>query len=390
VKDGVIHVAPKPSPVGYLRTTDKYTSYVLKLEYRHLKKGNGGVLVRVLEPDKVWPKSMECQGGAGDVGDIWNIDKFPATVAPERTEGRRTKKLHDSNEKPFGEWNHYEISVDGTNLTLKVNGLVQNTAADVEIVPGYIALQSEGGEMEFRNLVLTPLPDKGTGGSPGSSAAATLAAASTASSAPTTPMTLKDVKIQTGAGPAVTAKDDRPSPLPGWHVTGTGTWTLAEDGTLISKHSPDMADYKHYGHLVTDAAYRDFKISVKFKAVKGNAGIYFRIGPNFANDMAAYGMQAEIDAAKDVGYVYESGGQGWIIKPDAARIESYFKKGEWNEMTVEGKGDHFKVTVNGQTSVEFDNPRWPQGPLALQMHGGADDEVHYKDIKIEGEPVKAE
>jgi hypothetical protein len=108
-------------------------------------------------PDKVWPKSIECQGQSGAMGDIWNIDKFPMKVAEDRTSGRHTKKLHPSNEKPPGEWNRYEMTLDGGNLELAVNGLVQNTAAECQEVPGKICLQSEGGAMEYRNLVLVPI-----------------------------------------------------------------------------------------------------------------------------------------------------------------------------------------------------------------------------------------
>jgi len=153
VKDGVLHSIGKPA--GYIRTATPYTNYRLTLEFRHLSKGNGGVLLRVVGPDKVWPKSVEAQGMAGHVGDIFTIDGFP--LKTDRARGRHTVKLHPSNEKPLGEWNTYEITVDHGNLELKVNGLVQNTGTDFEEVPGTIALQSEGAEMEFRNLRLVPI-----------------------------------------------------------------------------------------------------------------------------------------------------------------------------------------------------------------------------------------
>ena len=72
-------------------------------------------------------------------------------------QGRQTVKLHPSNEKPIGEWNQYEITLDGGNLELKVNGLVQNTATDMQVIPGYILLQAEGAEIEFRKVELKRL-----------------------------------------------------------------------------------------------------------------------------------------------------------------------------------------------------------------------------------------
>ncbi len=154
-KDGVI--TDTGNPGGYLRTTEDFTNYALRLQLRHVKEGNSGVLLRVTGPDKVWPKSIECQGQSGAMGDIWNIDKFPMKVAPDRTNDRHTAKLHPSNEKPIGEWNDYEMTLDGGDLGICVNGLVQNTATECEEIPGKIALQAEGSPKEFRNLVLIPI-----------------------------------------------------------------------------------------------------------------------------------------------------------------------------------------------------------------------------------------
>ncbi|MBN1418543.1 MAG: DUF1080 domain-containing protein, partial [Planctomycetes bacterium] len=106
---------------------------------------------------KVWPRSIECQGMTDNMGDIWNIDEFPMTVDLDRTEGRRTAKLHDSNERPLGEWNEYEITLGGGELEIAVNGLVQNEASDCWETPGKIGLQSEGARMEYRNIVVVPI-----------------------------------------------------------------------------------------------------------------------------------------------------------------------------------------------------------------------------------------
>lgn len=158
VEDGVLRC--KGEPRGYIRTKKDYENYVLKLQWRFDPKkgpGNSGALLRVVGEDKVWPKSIEAQLQSRNAGDFWNIDKVKMTVDPQRTEGRRTIKLHDTNEKPLGEWNEYEITVDHGTVTLKVNGLVQNEATDCEEVPGKIALQSEGAYIEFRDIKLKPL-----------------------------------------------------------------------------------------------------------------------------------------------------------------------------------------------------------------------------------------
>lgn len=152
---GILHNVGKPA--GYIRTTEDFTNYVLRMQMRHLSGGNGGVLVRMVGEDKVWPKSVEAQGMVKNKGDIFNIGEFPMQTAPGRTKGRRTPKLHPTNEKPLGEWNEYEIELDGGDLRILVNRLLQNEAFDVWETPGKICLQSEGSEMEFRNIVLIPI-----------------------------------------------------------------------------------------------------------------------------------------------------------------------------------------------------------------------------------------
>jgi putative membrane-bound dehydrogenase-like protein len=155
VADGVLRC--EGQPIGYLYTKALYTDFELELDWRGdptAGPGNSGVLLRVQEPHKVWPRSIEAQLQSGSAGDIWNIDAFPLLVDASRTSGRHTKKLLPSNERPLGEWNHYRIRVHGAEVTLEVNGEIQNTASWAAHMPGVIALQSEGAVIEFRNVVV--------------------------------------------------------------------------------------------------------------------------------------------------------------------------------------------------------------------------------------------
>lgn len=155
--DGVL--VCKGRPIGYLRTKEDFTNYVLKLEWRFDPEkgaGNSGVLLRMVGEDKVWPKSVEAQLHSENAGDFWCIDEFPMTTDESRKNGRNTKKTHYA-ERPIGEWNEYEILVDGGDITLKVNGEVLNRAWDVEEAPGRICLQSEGAEIHFRKIRLAPI-----------------------------------------------------------------------------------------------------------------------------------------------------------------------------------------------------------------------------------------
>src|SRR5215468_6428978 len=61
--------------------------------------------------------------------------------------------------------------------------------------------------------------------------------------------------------------------LAGWRVIGRGEWKIV-DGAIRATHAKEE---KEFGHLVTDKSYRDFTVRLKYKAVKGNSGLYFRI-----------------------------------------------------------------------------------------------------------------
>ncbi len=158
VKDGVLQCAGRP--IGYIQTEELYDNFILELDWRFdpaKGEGNSGVLLRTIGDDVVWPKSMEAQLHSKNAGDFWNIGEYKATVDQKRTDGRHTVKLHATNEKQLGEWNHYRIVVNQGTIELWVNGLLQNVATDVEVNKGRIALQSEGAYIEFRNIVLTKI-----------------------------------------------------------------------------------------------------------------------------------------------------------------------------------------------------------------------------------------
>lgn len=156
VADGVLK--SKGKPTGYLRTEKEFKNFVLTVEERQLKKGNGGLLVGITGRDKVWP-GVEIQTQTGDAGDFWNHNLLKMNTDPERTknDGRRVVKMGPDSQKPVGEWDTMEVIVDNGNLIYKVNGQLQNVATNTESLAGKVGLQSEGAPMEFRKIEITPI-----------------------------------------------------------------------------------------------------------------------------------------------------------------------------------------------------------------------------------------
>ena len=164
VEDGLMNTIG--DPFGYIQTKESYNNYKLHLEWRWTEEpSNSGVLLNVQGPELIFPHCVEAQLMHGKAGDFVLMGKGAAITVKDSTylvtsEERRylaIPKFEDSSENPTGEWNSYDItSKDGT-LELYVNGVLQNKGTGMTLTEGNIALQSEGGPMQFRNIYLQPL-----------------------------------------------------------------------------------------------------------------------------------------------------------------------------------------------------------------------------------------
>ncbi len=161
VRDGGV-LWCRGKPKGYLRTKrDDFENYELTLEWRWpAKPGNNGVLVHTTDAAvlDIWPRSHEIQLNDGHAGDIWVIGTTLEIPKPEgRIKGRRHINTIDDAEKPLGEWNKMRIVCAGDELTIYINDKHTNYASKLSQTKGAISLQSEGAEIEYRNIVLKPL-----------------------------------------------------------------------------------------------------------------------------------------------------------------------------------------------------------------------------------------
>jgi hypothetical protein len=156
VKDGVIHLSGK---LGYLRTAKGYTDYKLEVEWRWPEEpSNSGIFQRVQPVDAPLPETFECQLQAGNAGDLVGLGGARTAQTADATEAITViKKMKPSNEKPAGEWNRAEIICNGDVIDIYINGEHQNHVTGTSCLEGYVALQSEGGPIEFRGVKLTPL-----------------------------------------------------------------------------------------------------------------------------------------------------------------------------------------------------------------------------------------
>lgn len=155
VQNNVIHVTG--DPFGYMRTKESYTDYMLHVEYRYpVELSNSGVFIHGQGADTIWLKCIECQLKAGSAGDFVCMNGSDMNERKDKS-NRMVKKMAESSEKPVSEWNTIEVTCKSNTIEVVVNGVIQNKGTNLNISSGSICLQSEGKDIEFRNVYLTPL-----------------------------------------------------------------------------------------------------------------------------------------------------------------------------------------------------------------------------------------
>jgi len=155
IQNGVINI--KGDPFGYMRTKEAYSEYVLNLEYRWPSEAtSSGVFVHAQLPDTIWLRTFECQLKAGNAGDF--VCMSGATMNEKKGNSIVVPKMAASSEKPTGEWNSMVVTCKANTIEVMVNGVLQNKATGISETKGHICLQSEGKNIEFRNVYITRNP----------------------------------------------------------------------------------------------------------------------------------------------------------------------------------------------------------------------------------------
>ncbi|QEH37176.1 hypothetical protein OJF2_57630 [Aquisphaera giovannonii] len=134
----------------WLRLDQVLTDYVLHVEWRFEKvagkKGyNSGVYVRTSSDQKLWHQA-QCGDGSG--GYLFGETMSNYASKPFDL----SKEVRDRRVKPAGEWNTYELTCRGREVTLWVNGAVTCVMKPCPVPRGYIGVESEGYRIEFRNI----------------------------------------------------------------------------------------------------------------------------------------------------------------------------------------------------------------------------------------------
>ena len=164
------------SPIGVIRSEKQYENFILQIEWKHMEAGGnsgvfvwsdarpdeksrlpGGVEVQMLELD--WVNLNLNDGKTPPIayvhGELFGVGGVE--TVPDNPRGTRSMSI-ENRCKGKGEWNSYTVvCVDGV-IKLSVNGKVVNGISKSTARKGYLCLESEGAEIQFRNLKIIQLP----------------------------------------------------------------------------------------------------------------------------------------------------------------------------------------------------------------------------------------
>jgi hypothetical protein len=139
----------------WLRWDEPVADGVFHVEWRFTlvpgKKGyNSGIFVRNSPDAAIWHQAQ-----TGDASGGFLFGDTPVDGKPKRL--NLSKALKDKRVKPAGEWNTFELTAKGKEISLWVNGAVTSVFDACEVPSGHVGLEAEGWRIEFRNVKLKRL-----------------------------------------------------------------------------------------------------------------------------------------------------------------------------------------------------------------------------------------
>ena len=370
VEDGTIAGVGVPGTPGntFLCTVNEYENFIFKAEFK-CPSGNSGIQFRSsTRPDaklkngtrvfgyqsEITPDGEKCgriydEGRRGHRHGIVWLDNTPE----ERLQEMRAKFRKN-------DWNSVEIQCVGPSIKTFINGVKVSDVLDDCQQKGFFGLQIHAqrktgkdgapivpGRAWWRNLRIKELP-----------------------ACPAWKQFFvrgADGKMKIDGAKYVIPQDwsfveDKDGP----YLRGVHDKTEKKDGLVIS-----LADYGNFMARVT------------YKLNGGNSALYFRAAEEDV-PWVLKGFQNEIAGnSRDSALWHTRGkvskGRGWVATNDVLVAKVRDAKGGWNTVSTIAVGDRIVNRINGFETFDIVDPACEKtGKLGLQLHGGADNEMRFR------------
>jgi hypothetical protein len=132
--------------ISYLVSKTPYKDFAIHAEFWVSDDANSGIFLRCSDPVNIdaktcyevniYDKRPDPSFGTGAIVDVASVSPMP---------------------KAGGKWNTYDITAQGTHLTVTLNGVRTADVNDSRLANGPFALQYDAGIVKFRNVRIRPL-----------------------------------------------------------------------------------------------------------------------------------------------------------------------------------------------------------------------------------------
>jgi hypothetical protein len=153
--------------------------------------------------------------------------------------------------------------------------------------------------------------------------------------------------------------------LVGWRQLGDANWRVADGAIQADAGS---------GFLISEASYEDFLLKVEFWADEtANSGVFLRCAdPSEITAKNCYEVNI-FDRRPD--QTYRTGGIVDVAPPGSIVDTA----NRWTELSIEVRGTHLGVALNGDLMVDTADERLARGPVALQYGAGT---IKFRNLRI--------
>jgi len=179
----------------------------------------------------------------------------------------------------------------------------------------------------------------------------------------------------------------------GWNGDTKATWRI-EDGEIVAG-TPDKAAPRNE-FLATDKEYENFELALEYRmecTAGCNAGVQFR-SQRVPNHHEVIGYQADIAPGITGGLYDESRRRRMLGTPPLELQEKALVRATqgWNEYTIRAEGRRIQLSINGIRLLDYteaDRSIPLKGMIALQIHGGLEGTIRYRNLRITELPAGA-
>ena len=131
---------------GYLVSKQSYKNFIVRVEFWPSDDANSGIYFRCLDPKKITDRTC------------YEANIFDQRPDPSYGTGAITRYVEVSPmPKAGGKWNTYEVTANGRDITVVLNGQTTAKLRNGMFDEGPIALQHGAGAIKFRKVEVKPL-----------------------------------------------------------------------------------------------------------------------------------------------------------------------------------------------------------------------------------------